>query len=64
MNWLSAFLIGLFFPILEGTLGISAMFLIFAVCCILGCYYFNSKLVETKGLTQNEIELIDFSKSQ
>ena len=55
INWLSAFVVVLFFPIVNSYIGLNNTFLIFAFVNLIGSGYFFSDMVETKGKTKLEI---------
>jgi major inositol transporter-like SP family MFS transporter len=54
--WLCNFLVGLFFPILMDTVGLSGTFFLFAVFGIVGIIYVAKFLPETRGLSLEQIE--------
>ncbi|ODV84500.1 hypothetical protein CANARDRAFT_200899 [[Candida] arabinofermentans NRRL YB-2248] len=54
-NWISCFMVGLMFPILNGLIG-GYVYLIFTLVCILFYFFISLKLPETKGkYTYNEV---------
>ena len=55
-NWFSAFLTVLFFPFVVDGIGLSYTFWIFASVNISGAIYFALDMVETKGLTKDQIK--------
>jgi sugar porter (SP) family MFS transporter len=56
MNWLSNFVIGLFFPLLLGILNFGYIFLFISFLCLSSCFYVKYFLVETRGKTSREIQ--------
>ncbi|KKI93504.1 major facilitator transporter [Bacillus sp. SA1-12] len=54
--WMMNFLVGLFFPVLMNSVGISMTFFIFAGFGILGLVFIIYYLPETKGLSLEEVE--------
>ena len=54
--WLCNFLVGLFFPILMDTVGLSGTFFLFALFGIVGIIYVAKFLPETRGLSLEQIE--------
>lgn len=54
--WLFNFLVGLFFPILLDSVGLSATFFLFAVFAIAGIVFIGKYLPETRGLSLEQIE--------
>jgi sugar porter (SP) family MFS transporter len=57
-NWIHTFLVVLIFPPLQGAIGITAVFFIYAAFCGLGFIYIFFDMVETKGKTKDEIAKI------
>lgn len=55
-NWMVNFLIGLFFPILVGSIGISATFFLFAGIGIFAIIFVWHWMPETKGKTLEQLE--------
>lgn len=55
--WFCAFIIGLAFPSVKDSIGIYSIFWIFAGTCFLAFIYCKIDLIETFGLSTNEINL-------
>lgn len=55
--WTSCAIIALVFPIAANAFGSAAIFLFFAVLCVLSYFFVRNKLPETNGKTLEEIEL-------
>ncbi|XP_073150853.1 plastidic glucose transporter 4 [Henckelia pumila] len=56
MHWISNFVIGLYFLSVVSKFGISTVYLGFASVCLLAVMYIAGNVVETKGLSLEEIE--------
>ncbi|KAL1536925.1 plastidic glucose transporter 4-like [Salvia divinorum] len=56
MHWISNFVIGLYFLSVVTKFGISTVYLGFASVCLLAVMYISGHVVETKGLSLEEIE--------
>ena len=54
--WLFNFLVGLFFPVLLDSVGLSATFFLFAVFAVGGIVFIGKYLPETRGLSLEQIE--------
>jgi sugar porter (SP) family MFS transporter len=55
VNWFSAFLVVLFFPLVTRYFGLASTFWVFAAVNLLAAGYFAVDMVETKGLTKAQI---------
>ena len=58
VNWFSAFLVILFFPLMMIGIGPSATFWIFAFINLAGSFYFGIDMIETKGMMKNDIRAL------
>lgn len=56
--WVADWLVNLAFPVLRDGLGVPATFFIFSAFCILSFLYAKRKLVETKGKTLEEVNVL------
>ncbi|XP_024974889.1 plastidic glucose transporter 4-like [Cynara cardunculus var. scolymus] len=56
MHWITNFFIGLCFLSIVTTIGISKVYLGFAIICLLAVIYIAAKVVETKGRSLEDIE--------
>jgi len=54
--WIACFILTYTFPLLNGTLGSSGTFWLYAVICVAGFLFILLKLPETKGKTLEQIE--------
>jgi SP family sugar porter-like MFS transporter len=54
--WSGNALLAYFFPIINNKVNASGSFWIFAIICVAGFLFIKSRLIETKGLTLEEIE--------
>lgn len=54
--WIANFLIGLTFPVLLDTIGLSTTFLLFTVMGVAAIAFVKAYLPETKGRTLEELE--------
>lgn len=54
--WTGNALLAYFFPIINGKVGASGSFWIFALICVAGFFYIKTRLIETKGKSLEEIE--------
>jgi len=58
VNWLTAYIVTLFFLDLSHVIGSSGVFALFGVFSLLAFFYIYKKLPETKGKTLPEIEAL------
>jgi len=56
--WVADWLVNLAFPVLRDGLGVPGTFFIFSAFCILSFVYAKRKLVETKGKTLEEVNVL------
>jgi len=55
--WVASFILTFTFPILNNTLGASGTFWVYSGICVLGFFFIQKKLPETKGKSLEEIEM-------
>jgi sugar porter (SP) family MFS transporter len=55
--WIACFILTFTFPILNDLMGASGTFWVYSIICVLGYFFIQSKLPETKGKSLEEIEL-------
>eukprot|EP01018_Ginkgo_biloba_P031738 Gb_22999 [translate_table: standard] len=58
VHWISNFVVGLSFPSVVGEFGVSSVYLCFASVCFVAAFYVMNNVVETKGRSLEEIELV------
>ena len=56
INWICAFIVVLFFPLLAYAIGWSNLFMLIGVIDLFGAMYFYCDIIETKGLSLDEIK--------
>ena len=56
INWICAFIVVLFFPLLAYAIGWSNLFMLIGVIDLLGAVYFHYDIIETRGLSLDEIK--------
>ena len=54
--WTGNALLAYFFPIINNRVGASGSFWIFALICVAGFFYIKTRLIETRGISLEEIE--------
>jgi len=55
-HWVFNALISFLFPVISGKIGVAPIFIFYAVATIIGYFFFRKYLVETKGISLEEIE--------
>ncbi len=55
--WVASFILTFTFPILNNALGASGTFWVYSGICVLGYFFIQKKLPETKGKSLEEIEV-------
>lgn len=56
INWLSNFIIGMYFPQMMATFGFSGAYTIFGLACAVGAVFCHKEMVETKQRSLDSIQ--------